>query len=190
MAYSEKQIKNIYEVIEGAEKMVINAGLMVNVFSKGRKITVVLTKENKTRLVGRAFCARGDTYFSDIGYCIALCRALGVGHWIPDWIFRTPTEKAENVTDSVKTYVKGKVYTAVNACPKKFDVVDKPAHYANREIEVIRYIKDNMTPEMFRGYLEGNVIKYVSRYKSKNGVEDLKKAIWYLDRLVGELSEK
>ena len=34
------------------------------------------------------------------------------------------------------------------------------------------------------GYLEGNVIKYVSRYKSKNGLEDLKKARHYLDKLI------
>lgn len=34
------------------------------------------------------------------------------------------------------------------------------------------------------GYLEGNVIKYVSRYKSKNGREDLEKAIHYLEKLI------
>jgi len=33
-------------------------------------------------------------------------------------------------------------------------------------------------------YLEGNIIKYVSRYKYKNGLEDLKKAHWYLERLI------
>jgi hypothetical protein len=35
-------------------------------------------------------------------------------------------------------------------------------------------------------WLEGNVIKYVTRYKDKNGVEDLKKAEWYLQRLIKE----
>jgi hypothetical protein len=33
-------------------------------------------------------------------------------------------------------------------------------------------------------FLEGNVIKYVTRYKMKNGLEDLKKAQWYLNRLI------
>jgi hypothetical protein len=33
-------------------------------------------------------------------------------------------------------------------------------------------------------YLEGNIIKYVSRYKNKNGIEDLNKAKWYLEKLI------
>jgi hypothetical protein len=33
-------------------------------------------------------------------------------------------------------------------------------------------------------YLEGNIIKYVTRYKDKGGIEDLKKAEWYLTRLI------
>jgi hypothetical protein len=33
-------------------------------------------------------------------------------------------------------------------------------------------------------YLEGNLVKYVTRYKFKNGLEDLLKAKWYLDRLI------
>ena len=35
-------------------------------------------------------------------------------------------------------------------------------------------------------YAQGNIIKYVTRYKFKNGVEDLKKARWYLDQLIKE----
>jgi hypothetical protein len=35
-----------------------------------------------------------------------------------------------------------------------------------------------------RGFLEGNVIKYLWRWREKNGLEDLKKARWYLDRLI------
>jgi len=44
---------------------------------------------------------------------------------------------------------------------------------------VIEYILDQKF-----NYLEGNIIKYVSRYKHKNGLEDLKKAKWYLERLI------
>ena len=35
-------------------------------------------------------------------------------------------------------------------------------------------------------YIEGNIIKYTTRYKFKNGIEDLKKAQWYLDKLIEE----
>lgn len=46
-----------------------------------------------------------------------------------------------------------------------------------------------MTPEQFKGFLRGNIIKYIARCYDKNGVEDLKKARHYLDRLI-EVSEQ
>ena len=66
------------------------------------------------------------------------------------------------------------------------DVVNHPSHYTYGKYEVIDVI-DDATGELFEGFLVGNVIKYVMRYRHKNGVEDLKKARWYLDRLIGEL---
>jgi|SaaInlStandDraft_3_1057020.scaffolds.fasta_scaffold00286_3 hypothetical protein len=39
------------------------------------------------------------------------------------------------------------------------------------------------------GYLEGNIIKYVSRYKDKNGAEDLAKAMHYLEKLIEEYEQ-
>jgi 3-dehydroquinate dehydratase len=41
-----------------------------------------------------------------------------------------------------------------------------------------------MSREEFNGFLRGNVIKYVARYKDKNGTEDLEKAMHYLDKLI------
>ena len=43
-----------------------------------------------------------------------------------------------------------------------------------------------MSGEEFSGYLKGNCLKYLWRYKDKGGVEDLKKCGWYLNRLIGE----
>lgn len=54
-----------------------------------------------------------------------------------------------------------------------------PSHYKDLPLEPIHYIALNKL-----NYFEGNIIKYVSRYKRKNGVEDLKKAKWYLDYLI------
>ena len=56
-----------------------------------------------------------------------------------------------------------------------------PIHYKNGDIEVIDYILDQKFD-----YLEGNVIKYVSRYRNKGGIEDLRKARWYLEKLIEE----
>lgn len=62
--------------------------------------------------------------------------------------------------------------------------VNNPTHYTTGEIEVIDYIQDKLTTEQFEGYCVGNIMKYVSRYRHKGGVEDLKKARWYLNRLI------
>jgi hypothetical protein len=58
------------------------------------------------------------------------------------------------------------------------------AHYAVKAIQPWDYIIDNNL-----GYLEGNIVKYVSRWKDKGGIEDLKKAQHYLQKLI-EVTEK
>lgn len=68
------------------------------------------------------------------------------------------------------------------------DPVAKPAHYNIGTIECIDYMKDNMPEVAFRGYLEGNAKKYLHRWRYKEKpLEDLKKARWYLDRLISEI---
>ncbi len=59
-----------------------------------------------------------------------------------------------------------------------------PHHYKRLPKETIERIQDNLTPEEFKGYLKGNILKYLDRYENKNGVEDLKKANWYLIKLI------
>ena len=66
---------------------------------------------------------------------------------------------------------------------KQPDMVNNPAHYGNGKIECIEYIEDFLTTEEFIGYLRGNIAKYLHRYRYKNGIEDLRKAEWYLNRL-------
>jgi hypothetical protein len=61
-----------------------------------------------------------------------------------------------------------------------------PSHYKDTEIEFIDYCKASMSSERFKGFLEGNMKKYMHRWKNKNGVEDLKKLKWYLNRLIEE----
>lgn len=71
---------------------------------------------------------------------------------------------------------------------ENFDAIN-PSHYKTGQIECIEYIEDKLTPEEYRGYIKGNVLKYITREKHKNGDEDLRKAKWYLDRLVNRLGE-
>ena len=66
------------------------------------------------------------------------------------------------------------------------DPVNSPRHYADSfgGIQCIDAIETSMSMEEFKGFLKGNVQKYVWRYSQKNGAEDLKKAKWYLERLI------
>ena len=65
-----------------------------------------------------------------------------------------------------------------------FDNVNRPSHYASGEVECIEAIKSQMNAEEYQGYLRGNVVKYMWRWREKGGVESLRKARWYLDRLI------
>ena len=63
-----------------------------------------------------------------------------------------------------------------------YDPVNHPAHYTTGTIEVLDFILDQRF-----GYLDGQVIKYMSRYRHKgNRLEDLRKAEFYLRRLIAE----
>lgn len=64
------------------------------------------------------------------------------------------------------------------------DNVNNPPHYGQGKIEAIDYIEDFLTKEEFIGYLRGNIAKYMHRWRYKNGIEDLYKAKWYLERLI------
>ena len=65
------------------------------------------------------------------------------------------------------------------------DVVNSPPHYKTGGIEAIEGIEASMAPEAYAGYLKGSVMKYLWRYEKKEKpIEDLKKARWFLDRLI------
>lgn len=74
------------------------------------------------------------------------------------------------------------------------DVVYQPKHYTAGNIETIDYIKDKLTAEQFEGYCIGNCLKYLSRYRHKNGAEDIQKSIvyakWAINSIKGEELDK
>lgn len=70
----------------------------------------------------------------------------------------------------------------------KNDIVNHPAHYTDGSIEVIDYIEDKQL-----GYHLGNAIKYISRAGKKDPTkkaEDLRKAVWYLERYIEKLESE
>jgi hypothetical protein len=62
--------------------------------------------------------------------------------------------------------------------------VDHPSHYNHGAIECIDAIRAALTPEEFKGFCKGNALKYVWRSNHKEKTDSLKKASWYLDRLI------
>ena len=71
----------------------------------------------------------------------------------------------------------------------KPDNVNHPKHYCKGGLECIQVIKAQLTPEQNKGYLYGNVLKYMWRWPDKNGLEDLKKAKHYLEWLIEEVKK-
>lgn len=65
------------------------------------------------------------------------------------------------------------------------DQVNHPPHYTDSGgIECIEAIEAQLTAEEYQGYLRGNCVKYLWRWRHKGGKTDLAKAQWYLDRLL------
>ena len=78
------------------------------------------------------------------------------------------------------------------AASPKNDMVNHPAHYKFKNgletIDVIEAFTDGLVG--IEATDTGNIIKYICRWKSKNGVQDLKKARWYLDHLINHMEKE
>ena len=83
------------------------------------------------------------------------------------------------------------VSQVVKMTTRKNDMVNHPNHYqTNSGLEAITVI-ESFTDELTGPacYLTGSVLKYMLRWRKKNGLEDLKKAQWYLNRLIDQVEK-
>lgn len=89
--------------------------------------------------------------------------------------------------------------TSINDAVKNFfgitdnqsDAVNHPEHYTQGGIECIDAIKAaTVELEGIEAFCTGNAIKYLFRWKRKNGAEDIRKAIWYCERLLKEIENE
>lgn len=70
------------------------------------------------------------------------------------------------------------------------DPVNAPSHYKAGGVECIELLRQNLTPEQYKGFLLGNVQKYIFRCQAKGCEEqDLRKAEWYLRRLISNTQD-
>ena len=68
------------------------------------------------------------------------------------------------------------------------DMVNNPPHYASGEFECIEVMEDALGKEAVVNFCICNAFKYIFRHKKKNGIEDIQKAKWYLNKYI-ELEE-
>lgn len=107
-------------------------------------------------------------------------------------------EAMENYIPEVKPIVKPEyVYRnkdATEKCEQEIpvDIVNHPPHYQSKSglevIDVIEAFTDNL--KGIYAVDTGNAIKYICRWSHKNGVEDLKKARWYINNLINHLEKE
>ena len=96
-----------------------------------------------------------------------------------EWVWDTVS-----VTSSDTPFDPATIPLPITMEEPKVDVVNHPPHYKVGGIEVIDFIKAKLTPEEFRGYLKGNVLKYTSRAGHKDDVtQDIGKLVWYANKL-------
>jgi hypothetical protein len=71
-------------------------------------------------------------------------------------------------------------------CMKVHDKVNSPSHYTQGGIEAIDAIEAALGPKGFQSYCAGNALKYLWRWQYKGGTDDLCKARWYINRMLGD----
>ena len=95
---------------------------------------------------------------------------------------RMPIDYAENADEDI--ILKKAEQKIMN------DSVNHPSHYTQGGIECLDAIEASMSQKEFQAYLKGNIIKYLWRYEFKNGLEDVKKAQFYLNRMIESIEKE
>ena len=142
------------------------------------------------------FCGGKARLFVSNGVRV-LCTKCGATTWTAADSERVGTSAVEDV---IKAWNKWKNnFEVIDDTPNTAEVVEKygedvkpdpvnrPAHYTSGSIECIDAIQAAFGAEVVKDFCLCNAFKYLWRHRQKNGVEDLKKACWYLNRLIREM---
>lgn len=96
--------------------------------------------------------------------------------------YKAKQDKVAKWFDDAANAMKAVATVGVSMKNDNNDNVNNPSHYTAGGIETLDYIKAKVSD--YPSYAVGNILKYVSRYEHKNGIEDLKKAQFYLNDLI------
>jgi len=131
-------------------------GLNVTIKKNIAECVSCLHNTGRTKFLPCVDCINGNAYKKDTHF--------NYNEWLKNEYFH----EIKEIESDVQNY--------------KVDNVNHPIHYTSNNIETIEYILDTVTDG--ESYCIGNVIKYISRYRYKHGKEDLKKAIWYINKTI------
>jgi len=166
------------------KRWILASGLPRGVVKIPKRITQAvfngLPSEYRWAAVDRFGCVLGYENKPDCGHFTWSGRIgnpvdIGSGYDATDWQ-NSLIERQESITDVARSIEAARI--------EERDAVNNPPHYTTGGIECIDAMQAMLSREEFIGYLRGNIFKYQWRYKHKNGVEDLRKADWYAQRLV------
>ena len=144
----------------------------------------------------------GKTYVNRIGQAVTILEELV--NPVHEWVFRGDTNWYYSKTGSVDFTDGGRVefdqdlvaeLGSIDDVANRLqqskhvqeaeDMVNSPSHYTQGSVECIDAIQSALSPEEFKGYLRGNILKYMWRTNQKGGKQDLEKSLWYLNKLIG-----
>lgn len=123
---------------------------------------------------------QAHAYYDDEALSPSYSDAVKAGMTFADYTGVNITEESLDFEPKEEEVLRGITAESLNfeEAPKS-DAVNHPSHYNRYSREVIESIKGLCTPEEFRGYLKGNIIKYSARYSGKDGLQDIDKLAKY-----------
>lgn len=119
-------------------------------------------------------------YYDDEALSPSYSDAVKAGMTFAEYTGANITEESLDFEPKEEEVLRGITAESLNfEEAQKSDAVNHPSHYNRYSREVIESIKGLCTPEEFRGYLKGNIIKYSARYSGKDGLQDIDKLAKY-----------
>lgn len=101
----------------------------------------------------------------------------------------SPLEGFQKNLQKAVTNFQNKMHEQFPAILEEPDVINHPSHYESGRFECIDVMEETQGTEAVKDFCLCNAFKYLYRHRNKNGLEDVKKANWYLNKYI-ELSER
>lgn len=119
-----------------------------------------------------------------VGYSISLDKAVQPADFDIPSLYHRAARRARREHAHLRAEARKRTTKEAEAPKPEYDNVNHPPHYKQGDIECIDAIRAALTPQEFRGYCKGNMLKYVWCERHKGGDESVKKAQWYGGKLL------